>query len=106
MLDQCFPYSRISSNAIKRFKLHTTNIKGEEVVTVVIKTKTPPTTDIRDALRVYPRLLITTQKRSFHALVIKYFPSMDLAHPHLVVVRRKGEFCDKRGNRRVSIFSV
>ena len=74
MLDQCFPYSRISSNAIKRFKLHTTNIEGEEVVTVVIKTKTPPRTNIRGVVRVNHCLFITTPKRPLPASVVKHFP--------------------------------
>ena len=79
LLDQYSPYSRISSSAVKSFKLHTTNIKDEGVVTVIIRTRTPSSTDIRCALRVHHNLFITTPKRSLPASVVKYFPSMDLA---------------------------
>lgn len=79
LLDQCCPFSRVSSALIDDLKIKTFSVAGYSVVTLVLQSRCTDQSQIQGQFRVGNRLSMMTPHRSIDKSVKAKFPHMFLA---------------------------
>ena len=79
LLDQCCPFSRVSSSLIEDLKIKTFSVAGYSVVTLLLQSRCTDQAKIEGQFRVGNRLSMTTPFRSMDKRIKANFPHMFLA---------------------------